>query len=86
MSAGINEVLDNVVRYLKRTYPNVANVSMPYCVLTQDLTTKERYYRAEVHFRVGKEIFEKTAILKANAENGKVYWFQEGYTWKFWTG
>ena len=84
MTVGINEVFDNVVRYLKRNYPNVENITMPYCALYEEIGTKEKYYRAEVHFKVGKEIFTKKAILKANTETGKVYWFKEGSTWTHW--
>ena len=85
MTVGINEVFDNVVKYVKRNYPDVENVTMPYCVLTEEIDKKEKYYRAEVHFKISKEALAKTAVLKANAENGKVYWFKEGFTWKFWT-
>lgn len=84
MTVGINEVFDNVVKYLKRNYPKVKDISMPYCVLTTDSDGTEEYYRAEVHFQIGGAIYTKTAILKASAETGKVYWFQEGFTWKFW--
>jgi len=81
---GINEVFDDAVRYLKKNYPNVENVSMPYCSLTQDIGSGEKYYRAEVHFKIRGEIGGKTAVLKANSETGKVYWFQEGFTWQYW--
>lgn len=85
MVAGINDVFDNVVKYIKKNYSKAKSISMPYCVLTEDLATKERYYRAQVHFNKGGQLFSTTAILKANVETGKVYWFQEGFTWQYWT-
>jgi len=85
MVVGINEVFDNVVKYLKKNYPKVESVTMPYCSLTEDITTKEKYYRAQVRFKISEqESVDKTAILKANPETGKVYWFQEGFGWAYW--
>ncbi len=84
MVVGVNEVFDNVVRYLKMNYPSIENVSMPYCSLYEEIPSHEKYYRGEVHFKLRGEIFEKTAILKASIEDAKVFWFQEGYTWQHW--
>jgi hypothetical protein len=84
LTVGINEVFNNVVKYLKRNYPKAEDISMPYCALIEKTDTENEYYRAEVHFKLSGDFLGKTAVLKANPKDGAVYWFQLGYTWKHW--
>ena len=84
MVVGINVIFDNVVRYLRKNYPDSEDISMPYCALSQEILSDETYYRAQVSFKRKTDVFTKTAILKANPENGTIYWFKEGYTWQNW--
>jgi len=83
LAIGINEVMDNVVRFLKKNHPEAKDIIMTYCeLIPYDDIIDNMYYRAEIKYIKDDSIDENTvAIIKANADTGKVYFFQEGYHW-----
>jgi len=78
---GMNEVFDNFVRYLRKAYPMAHDIKLTYFQLGTDKEGES--YRGEVEFRANELENETTsAIFRANIENGKIYFYQEGYHWE----
>lgn len=84
MTVGAGDVFEKVKQYLEKNYPNLESFTMPYYSLYESMLEKKKYYRVEIAFKRKGDLFNRSAILKANPETGEIEMFKEGFTWQSW--
>jgi hypothetical protein len=82
LTVGASEIFDKMSEYLRKNYPDIESFTMPYCSLSED--EKGKYYRVQISFKRKGQLWSQTAIARANADNGNIEMFKEGFTWTFW--
>lgn len=83
MVVGATEIFDKINAYVRKQYPDITQLSMPYCSLSVD--EKGKHYRIQINFLRKGELFFKSAVATADPDTGTVTMYKEGYTWQYWT-
>ena len=78
LSVGLNEVFDEVAKYLKKAYPNCCGLKLTYLELAD--FDDEIVFRGEVIYNENKDAEITEAIFQANPD-GTITYFQEGHRW-----
>ena len=81
MTASVTQVFDKVGEYLKKNYKNLENYTLPYCSLYEEISTKQKYYRANIKYKLQGDTYQRMACVKASAETGDIEYFTEGKYW-----
>ena len=85
MTVGAGEVFEKAKQYLQKNYPDLESFTMPYCSLYESTLDKKRYYRVQIAFKRKGDLFNRSAIIQANADTGEIEMFKDGFTWTYWT-
>lgn len=77
-----SDILDRLTELLKKQWPRGGGFRMPYCSLTEDPITKDRFFRVEIAYRRKPEDWAEThAIARVESESGSVLFFRDGANW-----
>jgi len=85
MTLSEDQVFEIARRNLSESYPNVENITMPYCSLYQDLSTKRNYFRVQLNYKRGIDRYNRSAIFQIDPESGDVEFFKDNYNWTYWS-
>lgn len=81
LAVGLNEIFDEVVRYLKRAYPECCKIKLTYLNIKEN--EEDQYYFGEIQYQGDESPNSGTfAVFKADPKNGTIFHFQEGVEWK----
>ena len=83
MTLSEGHIFDIAKKNLAQSYPNVRNVTMPYCSLYQDIPNKKEYYRVQLNYKRGMDRYDRSAIFQIDPESGEVEWFKDNYNWTY---
>jgi hypothetical protein len=80
-----NDIFKIAFQNLNESYPNAQNVTMPYCSLYHDVSSKKKFFRVQLNYKRGIDKYDRSAIFQIDPETGQIEFFKDNYNWTYWS-